>query len=57
MPTLNAVRPNPDVRRFYDRLVAAGKPKKLALVAAMRKLLVLANVLVTQDRPWEPRPA
>ena len=57
MPTLNAVRHNPDVRRFYDRLVAAGKPKKLALVAAMRKLLVLANVLVTQDRPWEPRPA
>jgi transposase len=54
MPTLNAVRHNPDIRRFYDRLVVLGKPKKLALVAAMRKLLVLANVLITQDRPWEP---
>ena len=43
MPTLNAVRHNPDVRRFYDRLVAAGKPKKLALVADLRKLRVLAT--------------
>ena len=57
MPTLNAVRHNPDIRRFYQRLVAAGKPKKLAIVASMRKLLILANVLIAQDRLWEPRPA
>ena len=57
MPTLNAVCHNPDIRRFYHRLVAAGKPKNLAIVAAMRKLLILANVLIAQDRLWEPRPA
>lgn len=57
MPALNAVRHNPDIRRFYGRLVAAGKPKKVALVASMRKLLILANVLITQDRSWEPRSA
>ena len=57
MPALNAIRHNPDMRRFYDRLGAAGKPAKVAIVAVMRKLLVLANALVAQDRLWEPRPA
>lgn len=55
MPALNAMRHNPDMSRLYDRLVAAGKPAKVAIVAVIRKLLVLANTLVAQDRPWEPR--
>jgi transposase len=49
MPTLRAVRSNPWLRAFYQRLVAAGKPKKLALVAAARKL-VLAIFSVAKHR-------
>ena len=41
MGTLAATRFNPVIRDFYQRLLAAGKPKKLALVACMRKLLVI----------------
>lgn len=57
MPALVAARFNPDLRTVYERLVAAGKPKKLALVAVMRKLIVLANVLLRDGRTWTPRPA
>ncbi|HZP95262.1 MAG TPA: transposase, partial [Candidatus Limnocylindria bacterium] len=39
MPTLTAIRCNPWIRAFYERLTAAGKPKKLAVIACMRKLL------------------
>lgn len=56
MPALNAARHNPDMRRLYERLVAAGKPAKVAIAAVMRKLLLLANALIAQDRIWEPRP-
>ena len=57
MPALVAVRFNPDMRRHYERLVAAGKPKKLALVAVMRKLIVLANALLRDGRKWTPHAA
>jgi transposase len=40
------------IRAFYLRLVAAGKPKKLALVACMRKLLTILNVMVRTAQPW-----
>lgn len=56
MSALSAARFNPDMKRFYDRLVAVGKPKKLALTAVLRKLLVLANTLLTHDRCWSPNP-
>ena len=46
MPALVAARYNPILKTFYDRLVAAGKPKKVALVALMRKLIVLLNHLL-----------
>jgi len=52
MAALSAARRNAHLKRFYDRLVAAGKAKKLALTAVMRKLLVLANTLIKQDRLW-----
>jgi transposase len=53
MATLTAVRFNPALRTFYQRLVAAGKPKKLALVAAMRKLLTVLNAILRDRRPWQ----
>jgi transposase len=48
MATLSAVRCNPKIRAFYQRLLKAGKPKKLALTACMRKLLVMANAILRQ---------
>ena len=59
MATLSATRCNPAIREFYRRLVAAGKPKKVALTVCMRKLLtVLAAVLRnrTSWATWEVRP-
>ena len=52
MPTVCAIRHNPVIRAFYLRLVAAGKPKKVALIAAMRKLLVILNAMVRTGQPW-----
>ena len=52
MAAHSAARFNPHLKAFYDRLVAAGKPKKLALTAVMRKLVVLANTLLKEDRLW-----
>lgn len=54
MATLPAIRFNPPIRSFYQRLRAEGKPPKLAITAAMRKLLIIANAIVHQDRPWQP---
>ena len=54
MATLTASRHNPVISAFYTRLVAAGKPKKVALVASMRKLLVILNVMVRDRRHWDP---
>ena len=57
MPTLTAIRRNRDLAALFTRLRAAGKPAKLALVAAMRKLLILANTLLRENREWqETRP-
>lgn len=52
MGALVATRRNEVIRAFYQRLVAAGKPKKLALVACMRKLLTMLNVIVRTHTPW-----
>jgi transposase len=49
-----AARRNPVIKPFYQRLVAAGKPKKLALVACMRKLLTILNVMVRTATHWNP---
>jgi transposase len=51
--TLAAIRFNPVIARFYQRLVAAGKPKKVALVACMRKLLTILNAMVRTGKPWD----
>lgn len=52
MPALVATRFNPAMKATYARLLAAGKPAKLALTAVMRKLVVLADALVRDDRKW-----
>ncbi|MCY3610657.1 MAG: hypothetical protein OXH51_03905, partial [Gemmatimonadetes bacterium] len=51
-----AAHHNPDLKRKYEALLAKGKPRKVALTAVMRKLLVLANALVQQDRTWTAQP-
>jgi transposase len=53
MAALAAMRRNPVIRAFYLRLVAAGKPKKLALVACMRKLLTILNVMIRTHTRWQ----
>jgi transposase len=57
MAALAATRCNPDLRRFHQRLKENGKPPKVAIIAVTRKLLVLANTLVSQNRTWTPTPA
>jgi transposase len=52
MAAVAALRFNPTIRAFYDRLVTAGKAKKLALTACMRKLLTILNAIVRTDSPW-----
>jgi transposase len=54
MATLVATRWNPVIRSFYQRLRAAGKAPKVALVAAMRKLLTILNAMVHAETPWQP---
>jgi transposase len=52
MGALVAARRNPVVREFYERLLGAGKPKKVALVACMRKLLSIVNAVLKHRTPW-----
>lgn len=54
MATLAAIRFNPVIRTFHARLIQAGKPKKVAIVACMRKLLTILNALVKTGTPWDP---
>jgi transposase len=54
MATLAATRHNPVIKAFYCRLRTAGKPPKVALIAAMRKLLTILNAMVKQQRAWSP---
>jgi len=52
MATMSAVRFNPPIKAFYDRLVLAGKPKKVAIVACMRKLLTILNAMLRDQASW-----
>lgn len=56
MAALVATRRNAVIRAFYGRLLAAGKPKKLALVACMRKLLTILNQMLRTGQRWAPHP-
>ncbi|WP_282611132.1 IS110 family transposase [Pelagibius sp. Alg239-R121] len=54
MAALSAMRLNPDLAAFYGRLRATGKTFKTAIVAVMRKLVILANTLIRENREWTP---
>jgi transposase len=54
MAAVTAIRCNPVIAALYQRLIAAGRPGKVALVAAMRKLLVILNAILRDGRPWQP---
>lgn len=53
MATLSATRCNPVIREFYQRLVAAGKHKKVALTACMRKFIVILNAMLRDNMAWQ----
>jgi transposase len=53
MGALSAARHNPPIRALYERLLASGKPKKVALIACMRKLLTVLNAMVRDKTPWQ----
>ena len=57
MAALVATRHNPVILAFYQKLVGAGKPKKVAIVACMRKLLVTINTMLKTDTTWAPKTA
>ena len=56
MAALSASRHNPVIKPFYEQLVARGKKKKVALVACMRKLLVIVNTMVRENEHWRYLP-
>ena len=55
MGTLVATRYNPQIKAFYERLLAAGKVKKVALTACMHKLLTMLNAMLKHRTPWQPQ--
>ena len=54
MGAVSATKCNPVIRAFYQRLLAAGKPKKVAITACMRKLLTILNAMVRAGAAWDP---
>jgi len=54
MATLSAIRHNPVIKEFYQRLLTKGKLKKVALTACMRKLLVILNTMIKNKQDWNP---
>jgi len=56
MGTLAATRYNPVIKAFYERLLVAGKPRKMALIACMRKLLTILNAMMLHQTPWQLAP-
>lgn len=53
MAAMVAARHNPVLKQFHQRLIAAGKPKKVALIAVARKLLTILNAILRDQRPWQ----
>ena len=56
MPALCIIRHNLSSKQKYDQMIKSGKPAKVAITAIMRKLVVLANVLLRDDRIWAKKP-
>lgn len=53
MAALSARKHNPQLKSFYDRLIAKGKKPKVALVACMRKIIIILNSMIKSDQPWK----
>lgn len=53
MAALVATRYNPHLKAFYQHLVTAGKPKKLAIIATARKLITILNAIIRDQKPWQ----
>ena len=53
MAMLSAIQHNPVMKQFYEKLVAQGKHKKIAITACMRKMIVILNTMVRNDTPWQ----
>jgi transposase len=56
MATLVASQHNPVIKAHYQHLLALGKRKKVALVACMRKLLIMLNAMLRDNQPWRTMP-
>jgi len=54
LPTISAIRWNPPIREMNERLRAKGKPGMVVIVACMRKLLIVLNAMMRDQRPWQP---
>jgi len=54
LAALSAIRCNPVLRAFYQHLLAAGKPKMVALIAVARKILTILNAILRDKKPWQP---
>lgn len=54
MATVSAIRRNPSIGAFYRRLRSSGRPAKVAITAAMRKLITILNAILRDRRPWQP---
>ena len=54
MAVIAAIRHNPVIKVFYNRLIARGKPHKVAMVACMRKMLTILNAMARSNTPWTP---
>jgi transposase len=57
MAALTACRFNPALKTFHERLVAAGKKSKVAIVAVMRKIITTLNAMIRDNVPWDVRSA
>jgi transposase len=53
MAALSAARFNPTLKVFHRRLIDAGKPKMVAMIAVARKLLILLNAVLRDQKPWQ----
>jgi transposase len=54
MAAISAIRSNPVIKAFYERLIARGKPHKVAVIACMRKILTILNAMLRSNTPWTP---
>ena len=55
MAMLSAIQSNTKFKRLYTRMLAAGKPKKVAIIACMRRLLTILNIMVKNDTVWDEK--